>query len=83
MEVLYLFEKNRIDINLFDTEVLLKSKNYQFEPLSLEILKTASDITDIPELHDRLISATARFLDIPIITNDPVIRQSHFVTALE
>jgi len=33
MEVLYLFEKNRISINLIQTEDLLKSKNYQFEPL--------------------------------------------------
>ena len=83
MEVLYLFEKNRIDISLFQTEDLLKSQNYQFEPLSLEILKTASEITDIPELHDRLIAATARYLDIPLITNDPVIRASEFVDILE
>ena len=83
MEVLYLFEKNRIDISLFQTEDLLKSQNYQFEPLSLEILKTASQITDIPELHDRLIAATARYLDIPLITNDPVIRASEFVDILE
>jgi predicted nucleic acid-binding protein len=82
MEILYLFEKNRIDISIFDNEALFQSKNYQFEPLSLEILKTASEITDIPELHDRLISATARYLDIPIITNDPVIQKSQFVTAL-
>ena len=83
MEVLYLFEKNRIDISLFQTEDLLKSQNYQFEPLSLEILKTASQITDIPELHDRLIAATARYLDIPLITNDPVIWASEFVDILE
>ena len=83
MEVLYLFEKHRIDIGLFQTEDLLKSQNYQFEPLSLDILKTASEITDIPELHDRLIAATARYLDIPIITNDPVIRKSKFVKILE
>ena len=83
MEVLYLFEKNRIDISLFQTEDLLKSQNYQFEPLSLQILKTASEITDIPELHDRLIAATARYLDIPLITNDPVIRASEFVDILE
>jgi predicted nucleic acid-binding protein len=83
MEVLYLFEKNRIDISLFQTEDLLKSQNYQFEPLSLEILKTASEITDIPELHDRLIGGTARYLDLPLITNDPVIRASEFVDILE
>ena len=83
MEVLYLFEKNRISIDLIQTEDLLKSKNYQLEPLNMEILKTASDITDIPELHDRLIAATARYLDIPIITNDPVIRNTQFVRILE
>ena len=83
MEVLYLFEKNRIDIGLLQTEDLFKSQNYQFEPLSFEILKTASEIHDIPELHDRLIAATARYLDLPIITNDPVIRDSRFVEVLE
>lgn len=83
MEVLYLFEKNRIDIGLLQTEDLFKSQNYQFEPLSFEILKTASEIDDIPELHDRLIAATARYLDLPIITNDPVIRDSRFVEVLE
>ena len=83
MEILYLFEKNRIDIGLLQTEDLFKSQNYQFEPLSFEILKTASEIDDIPELHDRLIAATARYLDLPIITNDPVIRDSMFVEVLE
>ena len=83
MEVLYLFEKNRIDIGLLQTEDLFKSQNYQFEPLSFEILKTASEINDIPELHDRLIAATAGYLDLPLITNDPVIRDSQFVEVLE
>jgi predicted nucleic acid-binding protein len=83
MEVLYLFEKNRINISLLQTEDLFKSQNYQFEPLNFEILKTASEIDDIPELHDRLIAATARYLDLPIITNDPVIRDSRFVEVLK
>ena len=83
MEVLYLFEKNRIEVGLLHTEDLLKGQNYQFEPLNLEILKTAAEIDDIPELHDRLIAATAKYLDIPIITNDPLIKKSKFVTILE
>jgi predicted nucleic acid-binding protein len=82
MEVLYLFEKNRIEIDMIQTEDLLRSKNYQFEPLGLEILKVASEISDIPELHDRLIAATARYLNIPLITNDPVIIVSEFVKTL-
>ena len=82
MEILYLFEKNRITIDLLQTEDLLKSSNYRFEPLSLDILQTASEIDDIPELHDRLIAATARYLDTPIITNDPLIRKSRFVKTL-
>ena len=83
MEVMYLFERQRIPVSLLQAEELLKSDNYQFEPLSFEILKTASEIDDIPELHDRLIVATARYLDLPIITNDPVIRQSRFVKIVE
>jgi hypothetical protein len=82
-EVLYLFEKNRIDIGLLQTEDLFKSQNYQFEPLSFEILKTASEINDIPELHDRRLPPLPIYLDLPLITNDPVIRDSSFVEVLE
>jgi predicted nucleic acid-binding protein len=35
MEVMYLFEKNRIEIGLLQTEDLIESQNYQFEPLKL------------------------------------------------
>lgn len=83
MEILYLFEKNRIPVGLLRSEELMESDNYQFEPLSLEIIKSASAITDIPELHDRLIAATARHFDLPIITNDPDICDSEFITTVE
>jgi len=83
MEMLYLFEKNRINVGLFQTGELFKSQNYQFEPLSFDILKTASEIDDIPELHDRLIAATAKYLGLPLITNDPVIMDSKFVEVLK
>lgn len=82
MEVLYLGEKHRIAVDLLATEDLMRSQNYQFEPLSFEILKTALEIDDIPELHDRLIAATASYLDLPIITNDPVILNSKWVKTL-
>ncbi len=83
MEILYLFEKHRIDVGLLHTKELMKSRNYQFEPLSFDILMTASGINDIPELHDRLIAATAKYLGLPLITNDPVIKKSEHVEILE
>jgi len=64
---------------MIQTEDLFRSKNYRLEPLGLEILKAASEIKDISELHDRLIAATARYLNIPLITNDAVIIGSNFL----
>ncbi len=74
--------RHRIDMSFLHMEELLKSRNYQFEPLGIEASKAAAIIEDIPELHDRLIAATACYLDLPLITNDPVIRDSRFVNVL-
>ena len=43
---------------------------------------TDTIITDIPELHDRLIAATARIHNVELITNDPVIQASAFVRTI-
>lgn len=83
MEILYLFEKYRITKSIFDIEELLTlSTNYRAEPLTLDILKVASTITDVPELHDRLIAAFAAYLDAPLLTNDPVLIASQAVVTI-
>jgi predicted nucleic acid-binding protein len=83
MEILYLFEKRRITKSIFDIESLLsESTNYTVLPLTLDILKTASKIADVPELHDRLIAATAAHLNIPLLTNDPDLIASQFVVTI-
>jgi predicted nucleic acid-binding protein len=46
---------------------------------TLEVVQAAAQITDIPELHDRLIAGTARSLGLELVTNDPVIQASRFV----
>ena len=79
-EVAYLHEKKKVPVSITDIENILDgSLNYLEEPLSLNIIKAAFEIKDIPELHDRLIAGTARQLDLPILTNDPVIINSSFV----
>ena len=83
-EVGYLHEKNRIPISLKDIEnIISDSVNYVEEALTIDIIKSAFEITDIPELHDRLIAGTARYLDIPLITNDPVILRSAFLQCVQ
>ena len=79
-EVAYLHEKKKVPVSITDIENILDgSLNYLEEPLSLNIIKSAFEIKDIPELHDRLIAGTPRQLDLPILTNDPVIISSAFV----
>ena len=82
-EILYLSEKKRISLALHSVEdYLARFPNYREFPLSLGVIQTAADITDIPELHDRLIAATARIRNVELITNDPVIQASAFVRTI-
>jgi PIN domain nuclease of toxin-antitoxin system len=82
-EIAYLHEKGRVPVSIGDIESIISgSLNYVEEPLTLDIIRSAFEITDIPELHDRLIAGTARSLDLPLITNDPVILDSTFVQCI-
>lgn len=82
-EILYLSEKKRISLTLQAVEdYLARFPNCRQFPLSLGVIQTAAAIVDIPELHDRLIAATARIRDVELITNDPVIQASAFVRTI-
>ncbi len=79
-EILYLSEKKRISLTLRAVkEYFARFPNCREFPLNLRVIQTAAEITDIPELHDRLIAATARIDNIELITNDPAIQASAFV----
>lgn len=79
-EIAYLSRKGRFDISFDRLDELFNSGGgYQALALNFEMIKTAFEITDIPELHDKLISGVARHLKVPVLTNDPVIIASQFV----
>lgn len=79
-EILYLSEKGRITATLTDALDLLKnSPNFRELPISGDVIESAAQITDIPELHDRIISGSARFLNLELITSDAKIQNSKFV----
>ncbi len=80
MEILYLSEKNRILTTLPDIIRLVQdSINYRIYPVTTEVILKAKEITDISELHDRIIAATAGLLGLNLISKDSMIGKSVFV----
>ena len=83
MEIGYLAEKSRIDTSIFSVIALTKeNKNFIVHSLDAVAVIEAFKIKNIPELHDRLITATAAILKATLITNDPIIRQSQYVETI-
>ena len=69
-------------INLGESlDIIGDSANYSIVDLTTEIVKFAENI-DFPEIFDRLIISTARYLGVPILTSDRAIRSSGFVEAV-
>lgn len=54
-------------------------------PLDMAVVRAVHDFgpAAIPELADRIIAATARALDVPLLTTDPVIAASNLVRVLK
>ena len=88
-EILYLSERKRIAATVGDVATLLhdvrsivSNGGFWVAPLDLAVIERAAQITDIPELHDRLIAATAAEREAPLLTNDPEIVTSASVQTL-
>ena len=70
VEIMYLSEKNRIVISLKDTlQIIDNALNYSIVDLRSDIVKLAEHIS-IPDIFDRLIVSTAKFLEIALLTCD-------------
>jgi len=84
VELIYLSERKRIESTLveqvFDL-LMQKSVNYRVVPLNTIIAKTVGAVTatQIPEMPDRIIVATAKCMRSPLITPDRAIVTSAIV----
>ena len=82
-EILYLAEGGKINTSLSAVQgYLQKYPNCREHPMDIAVVRSAAEITDIPELHDRLIAGSARLLNLQLITNDPAIQASAFVKTI-
>ena len=57
-------------------EALFSSRGFAPVDLTTEIVLRAEQLYAIPERTDRLIAATAREMDLPLITRDPEIERA-------
>lgn len=82
MEIIYLAEKKRIPINLEEIFNEIEGNAlYTIVDLTPEILRVAAGMTCC-ELHDRLILATAKWLEIPVISANSKLSDMAGVTAI-
>ncbi|BAM00445.1 MULTISPECIES: type II toxin-antitoxin system VapC family toxin [Caldilinea] len=83
MEVLYLSEAKRVDVHLDELIGHISgSVNYEIVPVHTEVVLAAAEVDDVPELHDRIIVGTAKWLGVPILTSDGIISQSSHVQTI-
>ena len=83
MEVLYLAEAGRIDVPLDElVRIMAQSRNYEIVPVDADIVLSAIPVDDVPELHDRILVATAVHLGVPILTGDRAIAASRHIQAV-
>lgn len=87
IEMVYLVEKGRLDaalvaraLGLLDTP----GGSYIVSPLDLGTARALATIprSDVPDMPDRIIVATARQLGLPLITRDGAIRRSRVVPVI-
>jgi len=82
-EALSIFDKRRLT---FDFKKLFnrihKSENFILVPLDFAILQKMVDLTDVPELHDKIIASTAKYLSLPIITKDNRLQNLSYIKTI-
>ena len=73
-EIMYLVEKGRTTIKYDELLAhLVKSPNYTIVDVTLDILEAAKQAQGAVEVFDRLIAATAIFMQAKLITRDTVL----------
>ncbi|MBI5634634.1 MAG: PIN domain-containing protein [Nitrospirae bacterium] len=81
-EALSIFDKKRVS---FDFKRLFRkimdSDNFKLIALDYSILQKMVSLKEIPELHDKIIVSTAKYLNLPVITKDEMLQNiSHIRT---
>jgi predicted nucleic acid-binding protein len=79
-ESIRVIEKKRLTLKLKDIfQQVEVGWNYATWPLDMRVVSRLPALSRLPELHDRIIVATAAVLGAVLITGDEVIRKAGYV----
>ena len=82
-ESMHILEEKRLLLKFKDIVKKLEiGLNYTSIPLDLKVIKASEDLEKLKELHDKIIVASAKVLDCPLITKDRGIKNSNYVKAV-
>jgi len=87
VEAIFLMQRQRISksqvLQLFELSEDTNA-NFYVVPLNMAVAEAVSDfgLAAIPDMPDRIIAATARALNVPLITVDPIITESELVEVI-
>ena len=81
VELVYLIEKGRIPVETFSrlaSIISSSASSFVEQPIDVAIARTMAriDVTQIPDMPDRIIAATAAHLNVPLISRDRRIQLS-------
>jgi PIN domain nuclease of toxin-antitoxin system len=84
VESAFIFARNRIPEDILDCVFALSDErdaNFRIVPLDLAVAHAVLDFgpAAVPEISDRIIAATARAYDLPLLTADETISESELV----
>ncbi|MGI8884390.1 MAG: type II toxin-antitoxin system VapC family toxin [Pyrinomonadaceae bacterium] len=85
VEMAYLIEKGRLpeqDLSDLLKELQSPSSNFELVPIDLAVTQSLRKIPrgEVPDMPDRIIAATALYLNLPLVTRDGKIRATNLTT---
>ena len=84
-EVVYLIEKRRLPMTAYtDLRKALSNPNHVLEeaPFTMEVVEAMQRVarSEVPDMPDRIVAATAVYLGVPVISRDRRIRSADLGT---
>lgn len=82
-ELIFICEKKNAAVKFKDVmDKITESSNYIHYNLDMKIISEIADLKQIPEMHDRIVTATAKLNKATLITKDKDITESKIIETI-